>query len=227
MTKVKVVTVYVPLHVKHMTPLLYHELGTKMIQATCGRGKYYAKWLEDCWLHAEKPPMVPATETPSDRYDTPEHHAESHIVQHSRTQWAMQLWEEEPDLDVIVWLDYGILKQGDFTNKKITPAHITEFLDKLEEWDPKDIPFPGIEEKKPVLPHGNNWRFCGSTHIWPTKFLKQIDHAYRFELRDFIYKHGKIPLDLAIWPAVEQRSGLPFRWYKAEYDYTQLTNFPF
>lgn len=226
MSRVGVVSAYVPLNVKHLSPDTYRALGRRLKNACGGRDHFFEDFpLEDCWLSWENPPMIPAGETPADRYDTPEDHVRSHIVQHSRTQWAVRAAAENPELETIVWLDYGILKQGDWTRKPVQVDHIRDLLDKLEKYPLDHIPFPGIEEQKPVNPFGNNWRFCGSTHIWPVKFLPAIDRAYRFELRQFIRQYGKVPLDLAIWPAVEKNSGLPFRWYKAEYDATQLTNF--
>lgn len=227
MTKVKVVSAFVPLKVKHLSEDQYHDFGAQLEAACTGRARFFRGFrFEACWLYGENPPGVPATETPKDRYETDQDFVNSNIVQHSRTQWALMAAAEDPSIDVIVWLDYGILKQGDFTGKRLQSHHVTEFLDRIEGWEPSYIPFPGITDPpSPVIPHGNNWRFCGSTHIWPVKYLKQIDHSYKFHTRNFIYNHKCTPLDLAIWPKVERHSGLPFRWYPAEYDYTQLTGF--
>ncbi|HET7641170.1 MAG TPA: hypothetical protein VFK47_20850 [Ktedonobacteraceae bacterium] len=225
-----VVTAYVPLNVKHLDAAKYHEYGERLKAACDGRLIWFDNWpLTDCWLYKEvtdPEQYSPATPTPEDRYEKPSDHTKSNIVQHSRTQWALLAKDVEPDVDVVVWLDLAILKQGAFTGKQITEDHVREFLKKVESYPYNDIPFPGIEEKKEVLPHGNNWRFCGSTHIWPVKWLNEIDHQYRFYTKEFIRRHSAMPLDLAIWPAVEEKSGLPFKWYKAEYDYTQLTEFP-
>lgn len=224
--RAKVVTAFVPLKVKHLTGDAYHEYG-RQLEAACGdRFRFFDNFpLDDCWLAKENPPLVPASETPSDRYETREDHARSNIVQHSRTQWALKaLAEELCPPDFIVWLDLAVMKQGAWLNNQITATHVVEFLETVENLPLGIIPFPGIEERKPVDPTGNNWRFVGSTHIWPVHFLPEIDRQYKFYTREFIRKHKTIPLDLAVWPTVEERSGLPFRWYKAEYDATQLTN---
>lgn len=182
---------------------------------------------EDIWLVQENPPWKAANARAEDRFPTDDDHIKSNIIQHWRTQAAMMLLAQEPDLDVICWLDAGILKQGAWRNNQITEDHVREFMDKVERHGPfKDIPFPGIEPQKPVNDHGDNWRFVGSTHIWPTRFLSTIHRSYLFECRRFIRRVGAVPLDLAIWPAVEQNSGLPFRFYQGEYDATQLTGFP-
>jgi hypothetical protein len=224
--RAKVVTAFVPLKVKHLTADGYHELG-KQLEGAVGadRFRFFDNFpLGDCWLAKENPPLVPASDTPADRYDTREDHARSNIVQHSRTQWALAALREDPSVDFIVWLDLGIMKQGAWLNNQITAAHVTQFIQDVEKLPSGIIPFPGIEERKPLNPSGNNWRFCGSTHIWPVQFLPEIDRQYKFYTREFIRKYGTIPLDLAVWPTVEELSGLPFRWYKAEYDATQLTN---
>lgn len=223
--RAKVVTAFVPLKVKHLSADTYHEYGTQLAAACGDRFRFFDNFpLEDCWLSKEHPPLIPASETPADRYETREDHARSNIVQHSRTQWALAALAEDPGVDVMVWLDLAIMKQGVWRNNKIVHEHVVKFLEAVEKLPSGIIPFPGIEERKPVDPIGNNWRFCGSTHIWPVEFLPQIDRSYKFYTREFIRKNNTTPLDLAIWPTVEERSGLPFRWYKAEYDATQLTN---
>lgn len=232
--RIKVVTAFVPLNVKHMSDVDYHWLGQQMLGAAPCPHRFFDHYpIEKCWLFNELSDLggpeiwsTPATETPSDRYATPEDHVLSNIVQHTRTQWAMEAMAEDPKLDVIIWLDLGILKQGKWNGNPVAQDDIASFCRRVAEYPFNDIPFPGIEPMKPVLPHGNNWRFCGSTHVWPTKWLPHIHAAYKFSLRKFIRTYNCVPLDLAIWPAVEQCSWLPFHWYKAEYDASQLRNFP-
>ncbi len=228
MLNVTVVTAFIPLSVKHLSVDQYKEFGARLKRA-CGERMcaFEGYDLSACWLTTH-PELVwkPATETPADRYSSPEEHIRSHIIQHSRTQWALKALEERPQTEVVVWLDYALLKQGEWRNNPITEDHVVEFLGKVSngQWD--GIPFPGIEAAKPIDPHGNNWRFCGSTHIWPVRYLRAIDKCYRVKLLQFMRCYDCTPLDLAIWPLVERDSGLPFKWYKAEYDATQLTNFP-
>lgn len=227
MKKVKVVTAYVPLDVKHLNAEKYHEYGRRLADVCGDRLHFFDNFpLADCWLSKENPPMLPAAPVPSDRYATPADNVRSNIVQHSRTQWALAALASVPDTDVIVWLDLAIFKQGYWNGNPVTEKAVADFLHKVETVDFEGIPFPGIEDAQPIKPHSNNWRFCGSTHIWPVQYLDRIDYLYRMGVRSFIHTFKCTPLDLAIWPAVENVSGLPFRWYKAEYDATQLTNFP-
>lgn len=230
MNKVKAVTAWTPCGItSHQYPDGRREaLLSRLMSACNGAIRVYDPFpWEDIWLVQENPPWKAANARAADRFPTDDDHIKSNIIQHWRTQAAMKLLAEEPDLDVIVWLDYGLLKQGAWRNNQITETHVAEFMRKVAQHEPfVDIPFPGIEPPKSISDHGDNWRFVGSTHIWPTKFLPAIHHAYQFECRRFIRRVGAVPLDLAIWPSVEQNSGLPFTFYQGEYDASQLTNFP-
>lgn len=229
MSNVKVVSAYVPLTVENMDRSGFKELGRRL-RSACG-DKILV--LEDfpfghCWLAHANPPWRAANERAADRFKTEDQHIRSNLIQHSCTQWASLAAAADPTVTTWVWLGYSILKQGAFTGKPVTEKHVEDFLLAVERYDfSRDIPFPGIEGRKPVLPHGNNWRFCGSTHIWPASDLPIIDAAYKRECMKFLDTYHAIPLDLAIWPAVEENNPrIPFAFYKAEYDATQLTNFP-
>ena len=225
MNKVKVVSAFVPLQVKHLTQTQYHEYGSKLRDACGGRLHVFEHPLSECWAYQFRH-LQPATATPADRYETPQDHVNSHIVQHNRTLWALRTLAEYPDTDILVWLDYGILKQGQWNGKPVTEQHVADFIVALEHKNLDHIPFPGIEPMKQLDPFGNNWRFCGSTHIWPRQWISKINLCYRESLEAFVHMHACLPLDLAIWPMVEFNSGLPFRQYKADYDATQLTELP-
>lgn len=230
--KVGVVTGFVPLPVKHLSEAQYHELGERLFMAigveypVCRGGGEGT--LERCWSYGLCTGLQPANPPPADRYPTPEINVMSHIIQHQRTTWALQAANEYPDVDTWVWLDYGIMKQGKWKNNPVTVESIRRFLDRVASTPgPMDyIPFPGINEKGPILPTGHNFRFCGSTHIWPKHYLKDIDAVYKSTLQKWIVGYNTVPLDLPIWAVVEQNSKLPFRWYPAEYDASQLDNYP-
>lgn len=228
MNNVRVVSAFVPLNVKHMSKDQYLDLGNEMLFAAKRAGASTSLIEHDlnvCWAHGLCLGLPPATETPSDRYATPEDHVASHIVQHNRTEWAKIAASGTCD-DAVIWLDLGILKQGKWNGNPVTVDDVSWFVEAVQMYPFRDIPFPGISGPDPWLPHGNNWRFCGSTHVWPTKWLPQIDRSYKANLINFIREYKSVPLDLAIWPMVERTAGLPFKWYKAEYDSTQLRNFP-
>lgn len=226
MNKIKVVTAYVPLSVKHLTRDTYMDYGKRLAEA-CGGDLIFRNGfpLDKCWSYEMCKDLPPAAPVPADRYDSPQVNVMSNIVQHTRTQWALDAMADYAP-DVVVWLDLAVMKQGAWRNNQLNEQHVRDFLVKVRNMDTSVVPFPGIGPKAPINDFGNNWRFCGSTHIWPTRFLPAIDAAYREELTKFVKRTGRCPLDLVIWPAVEQHADIPFRWYEAEYDASQLTNFP-
>lgn len=232
----KVISAFVPLEgMRHFKPDEYHAYAAAMVQDVSHHFFNAREQLSDLWLFkwlrmAEWLTLPPATPASPDRYPTPQHFVNSNIIQHNRTRWLLQAAAIYPDDDVFIWLDYGLLKQGDFTGKRIEPKHVTAFVEKVERYygaGHRDIPFPGIEAQGPINTQGNCWRFCGSTHIVPRWHLEAIDKAYRRRCCEFIAATRTVPLDLPIWALVEQfHPELPYRQYRAEYDYTQLENFP-
>lgn len=234
--RVKVVSGYTPLNVKHLSEQQYREYGDALREACAGRSCFFdLGWkLSDCWLYrhledTNQMSLPPACDVAPDRYDDPLAMVASNVVQHQRTMWMMNALECYPDTDVFVWLDYAILKQGDFTGKPVRDIDVKIFLDRLEALPSLDtIYFPGCwPEKTTPADYGANWRFVGSTHIIPRQHLPIVDEFYRYECRKFIERTKTVPLDLPIWALTELNSSLPFKQYVANHDSSQLTNFPF
>jgi hypothetical protein len=226
--KVGVVTGFIPLPVKHLSEDQYRELGQRLSKACEGHTFFRGGGkLEDCWAYTLCTGLPPDMPVPADRYVSPEVNVMSHIVQHQRTTWAEQASKAHPYVEVWCWLDYGVLKQGAWRNNPVTEYSVKRFLARISHTPSpmKVIPFPGIAEKGTVYPGCNNWRFCGSTHIWPDPYISAIDLVYKRTLTEWISRHKTVPLDLPIWALVEQNSKLPFRWYPAEYDASQLDNY--
>lgn len=235
--RAKVITAYVPLEVKHLTAEDYHAYADRLERALPpGKFRAFRPYpLGACWLHGYLSTngwldLPPATETPADRYATPAAHVASNVVQHNRTRWMCMAMDEDPGLDITIWLDYAVLKQGAWRGNQIKEEHIGPFVESVEKYFTDgggDIPFPGINPPGPVEVHGNNFRFCGSTHIIPRWHLYYVDERYRKICRGWVENMKCIPLDLPIWALTEQSEPkLPFSFYQAEYDATQLTNFP-
>ena len=227
MPKVRVVTAYVPLNVTHLSAVKYHELGLRLDEACGGDLSFFDCYpFSKCWL-AMASKLPPASAVPADRYPTPADMVKSNIVQHQRTTWAMEAAALDPSIDIWVWLDLGILKQGDWTGRPVTEDHIRSFLDRLRNSNMGDIvPFPAIWGKGPISDTDVNWRFVGSTHIWPVKWLPAIDKAYKEEAANFIARTQTVPNDLPIWAHVEENHPeIPFVSYSGNHDNTQLVNF--
>jgi hypothetical protein len=234
--RVKIVTAFVPLEgMLHFKPEQYHEYADRMEKAAGSERfrRFNPYPLEKCWLHQwlkEKGwlNLPPATPAALDRYPTPAHFQKSNIVQHERTSWLCQAAQEDPNCDVFVWADYALLKQGHSWpgHPGVEERHISEFLGKIENSSFTDIPFPGIWDKGPIDDHGDNWRFVGSLHVIPRVWLAYVDWFYKYECKRWIEQKKTIPLDLPIWAILESNTSLPFRWYAANHDASQLTAFP-
>lgn len=230
MNKVRVITGYVPLSVHHMDKRQFRWHLEELRKAIYPSDlEVWEADYDTCWLAKHKPPMVGANPRAEDRFKTDEEHARNNVVCCQFVDWAHRTavaWAAGTP-DVVVALTATVMKQGAFTGKPVKAQHIQAFLRKVENYNFSDIPFPGITNHVgPVDPAGHCWRFCGSTHIWPVKWLAHIERIFKAKTLAFIAKHGKTPLDLQIWPEVERCAGLPYRFYQAEYDATQFTNFP-
>lgn len=223
--RVLVVTGYCDLGLNKRPSTEFHALGqilkdTLRYKLIPMKVRYERLWLSKCTLR-------PANARAPDRFDNEYEHRRSNIVQHMPIQCLTVCDKHLAGYDVFVWLGYSICKQGHHTGKLIEPAHLIEFVSKVEAYDfDKSIPFPGILPAGPIDPYGDNWRFCGSTIIIPKKFMSEVRFHYMRVLMGFLAQYQAVPLDLAIWPEVERTSGLPWHFYKAEYDHTQLSNFP-
>lgn len=227
-TNVKVISAYCDLGLAKRPAAEFHKHGRDLVLAASPDIHVYNYKMQDAWNWAQCKNYPAANARAYDRFDDDLEHARSNLIQHTPIQWLEEACMDFPETDVFVWMGYSLLKQGDFTGKRLTSAHVTKFVEKLKLWEPTSLPFPGMTQQiYPVNPFGDNWRFCGSTLVVPRKFVFRVGRAYRACLNLFIKQHGAIPLDLAIWPMVEFSSGLPWEFYPAEYDYTQLTGFPF
>lgn len=227
-TSVKVITAYCDLGLTKRPAAEFHVLGQKLLDQLGTDGHKYEYSKNDAWTWDAYKDFPAANPRAYDRFADDMEHARSNLIQHTPIQWLEDACMDFPQTDVFVWMGYSILKQGDHTGKRILPHHVAEFVGKLKDWKPTSLPYPGMDLYQTQLnPFGDNWRFCGSTLIVPRQYVFQVGRAYRANLKAFVQMHKAIPLDLAIWPMVEYSSGLPWKWYDAEYDYTQLTNFPF
>lgn len=227
-TSVKVITAYCDLGLTKRPKEEFHAFGENLIDACSPDIHAYTYDMHDAWNWSSCKDFPAANARAYDRFDDDLEHARSNLIQHTPIQWLEEACLDFPQTDVFVWMGYSILKQGGHTGNLLKPHHVSEFVSKMKSWVPDGLPFPGMSPRTdPIDPFGDNWRFCGSTLIVPREYVFRVGRSYRASLGSFVKQHVSIPLDLAIWPMVEFSSGLPWHWYPAEYDYTQLTNFPF
>lgn len=234
--KVRVVMGDVPLNLKggvhvdgHATTQEHRrELGARLIEACDGKAITFLNFpLEKCWLYKDDPPLTCEALGPWEhKFPSVEEYAKWCMVICQFIEWGYMAYKNDPSIDMIVHFSYTLLKQGDFSGKPITQDHVRDFLKRVKTYDRNDIPYPGCSRIGPPNPHGQNWRFASSTLIWPTKYLKQLRKEFKYYTRLHIKKYKQIPSDVMVWPEVERYSALPFRQYRADFDHTQLTNFP-
>lgn len=227
MLKVKAVTAFVPLGVQNLTAGEYKALGDQLVEAV-GHDNivvFNDFPFEACTFFGRADtPHIDPRDYP-DRYARKLDMSRSSVVQHNRTSWAMIASQQQPDVDVWVWLDYGVMKQGAFTGRPVQAASIRDFMAAVAHGSTDDVPYPGIWEERQVADQDANWRFCGSTHIWPKRHLEAIHRTYLTEVELFLQRTGCLPYDMTIWAAVERTGCAPFRQYRANHDNTQFSNF--
>lgn len=230
MARVQVVTAYVDLRLTKRPSEEFHRQGARL-RASCALAGVPVRCFQDfpftdCWAVQQCDSYPAANKRAEDRFADDNEHIRSNLIQHSPLQWLSLAAAADPDPDIFVWMGYTLMKQGDFTGKPIKAEHVASFLDKVAKYQFSNIPIPSICPNVPMSPYGDNWQFVGSTLIIPRQHLPAVWRSYHAELINFTRKYHAIPLDLAIWPGVVKNSGHPWLPYPAEYDHTQLTNFP-
>lgn len=212
--KTKLVTAYVPIPNHPRTPKEYGDLGEHLGGVPVRKKCFYNR-LEEMWLtkYINKLPFVPrASEGDNALKNTMAYHA----VQHQKSTWLVQAADEDPEADVLVWVDYGIFRLPGVTNQIIY-----EFMEKL---DDKVIYVPGCWPKPSVVESAYPcWRFCGSVVAVPRKMVDQFDFACRVAARQHISATKNVEWEVNTWARVEAKAKLPIHWYKADHNGSLFT----
>lgn len=214
--KTKLVTGYVPIPGHPRNAGEYGELGEKLAGVPVRKKAFYMR-VEDTWLSKfvrglPHPPAVSAFD------NAPKNTLAYHCVNHQKTSWLVQAADEDPDADVLVWVDYGIFRLPGVNNQSIY-----EFMERL---DDKAIYAPGCWDKAPVESQGPCWRFCGSVLAVPRKLVDQLDYAVRCAARQHITNTKNVEWEVNTWARVEAKAKLPFHWYKADHNVSMFTELP-
>lgn len=211
--RTKLVTAYVPIPEHPRGPEEYGALGEKLGGVPVRKKCYYSR-LEDLWMtkfiNAAKF-MPRASEGDNPSKNTMAYHS----VNHQKSTWLKWAKEEDPDIDVLVWVDYGIFRLPGITNQKI--------YDFMERLDDKAIYAPGCWNKGVVENVHPCWRFCGSVIAIPRDMVDRFDYECRVAARQHITATKNVEWEVNTWARVEQKSKLPFHWYKADHNETLFT----
>lgn len=213
--KARLVTAYVPIAGHPRGPAEYGALGERLGGVPVPKKAFYMK-VEDTWM--AKMLRQQKFIARSSVHDNPEKNSLAyHCVNHQKTAWLVQAADEDPDADVLVWVDYGIFRLPGVTNQAIY-----EFMEKL---DDKAIYAPGCWDKPEVIESAYPcWRFCGSVLAVPRKLVDTLDFQVRRQALYHITHTKNVEWEVNTWARVESRSRLPFHWYKADHDVSMFTN---
>lgn len=213
--RAKLVTAYVPIPGHPRTAEEYGALGEKLGGVPVRKKCFYNK-LDEMWLskYLNKLPFTPRSSVA----DNPDKNTLAyHAVQHQKTSWLVQAADEDPEADVLVWVDYGIFRLPGITNQAIY-----EFMEKL---DDKAIYVPGCLPKPDAVEASYPcWRFCGSVIAVPRRMVDQLDFACRVAARQHVSSTKNVEWEVNTWARVEQKTRLPFRWYQADHDVSMFNN---
>ena len=212
--KTKLVTAYVPIPNHPRTAAEYGELGERLSGVPVRKKAFYMK-VEDTWMakfvqDLKYMPHISEGDNP---------HKNSlayHCVNHMKTSWLVQAADEDPEADVLVWVDYGIFRLPGVVNQAIY-----EFMEKL---DDKAIYAPGCWDVGPIESALPCWRFCGSVLAVPRRYVDQLDFAVRATARQHIVRTKNVEWEVNTWARVEAQHKLPFHWYKADHNVTLFDN---
>lgn len=214
--KVRIVTGYVPIVGHPRGPETYGELGEKLSGVPVPKKAFYMK-VEDTWM--AKCLRQQKFIARSAEHDNPAKNSLAyHCVNLQKTSWLVQAADEDPDADVLVWIDYGIFRLPQVNNQSIY-----EFCQRL---DDKAIYAPGCWHKPQVVETAYPcWRFCGSVLAVPRTLVDTLDFACRVEARHHLIKTQTLDWEVNTWARVEQsKRQLPWHWYKADHNVSMFDN---
>jgi hypothetical protein len=211
------VTGYVPIPNHPRTATEYGELGEKLSGVPVKKKAFYMK-VEDTWM-AKYIRGLKFDPSPSQHDNSEKNTTAYHCVNHMKTSWLVQAADENPDADVLVWVDYGIFRLPGINNQAIY-----EFMNKI---DDKAIYAPGCWQQQDAVESAYPcWRFCGSVLAVPRKMVDSLDYACRVAARQHIAATRNVEWEVNTWARVEKKASraLPWRWYKADHDVSMFTN---
>jgi hypothetical protein len=216
--RVVVVTGYVEIPGHPRGPDEYHHLGGRLGELRAAPVRPFRCALSDCWLSEH----VRDSDVAHSVADNPKKNTLAyHVVQHQKTAWLVRAMETDPRADVLVWIDYGILHQP-----RVTPRVIDDFLQKVHNRATRTaVEIPGVWERSGGSHATPDWRFCGSALVAPRSLVQSFHEAVREVTLERLEADQHVTWEVNDWAQVERRGLLPIRWYKADHDQSQFTNY--
>lgn len=229
---IKIVSGYIPLpKLRNVSVDVFMERGRALGRAIAAANVSFCLFdndrIEDCWAYDfcnRHGPISPSFPTAADRFPDIETQVQSCIIMHQKQEWMCRAAIEDPEPDVFVWIDYGVLKQ-----QHMSEAVVTRFCERLAQRYVTSIELPGIKPHPYPVDNAQCWdRFCGSVVIEPRDQLFRLARAMKATTQNFIRLTRTIniesntmaEIEYARWPDVL------FRWYAAEWGAPMFDNLP-
>lgn len=217
--KVKIITGYTPIPGHPRTAEEYGKLGEQLFRHVEAPVKAFYTRLQACWLYRD----IYARNFKVKHYegDNPEKNTlEYHIVQHQKSEWLYAgALMDETEADTFIWMDYGIAHQPG-----VTPDVVNAFLKKVAK---NDFAIPGAwpNTDGPVEMQNPCWRFLGSMMIVPRQHIATFDSEMKAAARRQLKNTHRLSWEVNTLSRVERLKRLPIRWYQADHNETQFTNY--
>lgn len=216
---VMVVTGFVPLP-GHPRPVEeYSALGQELLRGVDAPSMAFGEGVADCWLSRlcdglRRTP--PHSEGDNPAKNTLAYHA----VQHQKFEWIRRARDQNPEREVLVWIDYGILHVPG-----ITVAVINNFLHKLE--TNACINAPGCWNATPpeISDEFPCWRFCGGLIIVPRREAGALANAVQIDVHKRLHEGYPVSWEVNTLARVEKSGRVPFSWYPADHDASMFNNY--
>ena len=215
-----------PFPARHLTGSQCADLGGRLKETLGDRlHSFNAGWrLQDCWAYKlleDNPGLMPSCASPpADRFHEPADMTKSNIVLLQRYWWMRKAAEFYADVDVFAWVEYTVLKQSG-----VTPDVLRSFVDSLERHPCEAVTLPGCWGKGLINDAEAHWRFVGSCWVCPRHLLAPLFDAVETVASLRARLTGKLSWDMNTMAYVELMDVLPVRWYPANHDETQFTNY--
>lgn len=212
--KVVVVTGYVPIPGFPRSAAEYERLGAMLLSLRAAPVRVFRCELRDCWLDEH----VRGRRVDHAVADNPKKNSLAyHVVQHQKSQWLVSALETDPQAEIFVWLDYGIFHQPG-----VTVDVVDTFLRRVRAREAMAI--AGCSSAPSNSTEWPDWRFCGSSTVVPRSLVRRFHEAVRDVTLERL-STGRVTWEINDWAEVERRKLVPIRWYKADHNATQFTNY--
>ena len=219
MSGVRIVTGYVPLSGHPRPQAAYDRLYTQLQAIRGAPITTFVTTLERCWL---KQALIHSPGALHATADNPQKNTlDYHAVQHQKTAWLADAAAIEPEVDVVVWIDYGI-----FSIPGLHIDHIEAFLERAKH--ETEIALPGCWDRQrsaAAPPEAVNWRFCGGVAVVPRRCVLPFHNAVRYVTLHRLVTRRYVTWEVNDWARVEESNVLPIRWYSADHNQTLFTGY--